>query len=311
MEMRVDWRVKGLIQKVLAALPGGSRLNSAMQLRMGGLRQFDRNVDTKVCDDWLVLASHMQELGIPIQGRVFVEVGSGWYPTLPVCFHLAGASRCLTFDLHRLMDWDLARRMLERLEQHLPRISTQLKIDEAVLRDRLVKLRQAGDMQDFLQRAGIEYHAPADATRTGMPDGSVDVVFSNSVLEHVPGPVIAELMRETRRVLAPGGIALHSVNCGDHYAYFDRSITQMNYLRYSAAQWWIWNNDLQYQNRLRADDFLQLAREAGLEVVLNHQRPRPELLQAFESFPVASEFRRYSREQLCTTSIDFVARTAS
>jgi SAM-dependent methyltransferase len=309
--MSVDWRIKGLIQKVLAALPAGSRLNSALQLRMGGLRQFDRNVDTKVCDDWLVLASHMQELAIPIQGRVFVEVGSGWYPTLPVCFHLAGASRCLTFDLHRLMDWALTRRMLERLERHLPRISAQLKIDEPVLRDRLAKLRQARDMQDFLQRAGIEYRAPADATRTGMPDASVDVFFSNSVLEHVPGPVIADLMRETRRVLAPGGIALHSVNCGDHYAYFDRRITQMNYLRYSAAQWWIWNNDLQYQNRLRADDFLKLARDAGMDVVLNHQRPRPELLQAFDSFPVAREFRHYSREQLCTTSIDFVARIAS
>jgi len=307
----VDWRIKGIIQKVLSAMPGGSALNSAMQLRMGGLRQFDRNVDTKVIGDWLVLASHMKELGIPIEGRVFVEVGTGWYPTLPVCFHLAGAARCHTVDLHRHMNWELARRMLARLEQHLPAIAAQLVLDEQTLRDRLARLRQAGTQEELLEAAGIEYIAPGDATRTGLPDSSVDVVFSNSVLEHVPGPVIRDLMEETRRVLRPGGIALHSVNCGDHYAYFDRRVTQINYLRHGAATWWLWNNSLQYQNRLRANDFLGLARDAGLAVILDRQRPRPELLAMIDDFPVAKEFRHYSREQLCTTSIDFVARRDS
>lgn len=307
----MDWRIKGIIQKILSVTPGGSALNSAMQLRMGGLRQFDRNVDTKVIGDWLVLATHMKNLGIPIEGRVFVEVGTGWYPTLPVCFFLAGASRCHTVDLHRLMDWGLAQRMLARLEMHLPAIATQLGLDEQALRDRLARLRRTGTQQQFLEAAGIEYRAPGDATRTGLPDSSVDVVFSNSVLEHVPGPVIAALMTESRRVLKPGGIALHSVNCGDHYAYFDKRVTQIHYLRHGPAAWWLWNNDLQYQNRLRANDFLAMARDAGLAVILDLQRPRPELLAAFDSFPVAPQFRHYSREQLCTTSIDFVARKES
>jgi hypothetical protein len=275
---------------------------------MGLLRKFEANVDTKVCADWLVLAAHLQELSIPIQGKTFVEVGSGWYPTLPVCFYLAGAERCHTLDLYRHMDWPLVMRMLHRLDVHVPKIAEQLGLDEGVIRGRLADLQLATGLDDMLCRAHIEYHAPADATRTGLPDRTVDVVYSNSVLEHVPAQVIAKLMTETRRVLRAGGIALHSVNCGDHYAYFDQRVTQINYLRYSSAAWWLWNNDLQYQNRLRADDFLEMARGAGLEVILNKQRPRSELLASFASFPVAAEFRHYSREQLCTTSIDFVAR---
>lgn len=51
----MNWRVKGLIQKVLANLPGGQRLNSLLQQRLGGLKSFDVNVDTKVRADWLVL----------------------------------------------------------------------------------------------------------------------------------------------------------------------------------------------------------------------------------------------------------------
>ncbi|MEP7311043.1 MAG: methyltransferase domain-containing protein [Pseudomonadota bacterium] len=304
----MDWRVKGAIQKLLCVVPGGKRLNSRLQLRVGGLRRFESNVDTKVVNDWLVLVNHMRELAIPIQGRSFIEMGTGWYPTLPVCYAIAGAARCYTYDLNRLMDWPLTRRMLARLEQHLPRIATALNEDERVLRDRWAEFNASPTLDALLQRAGIEYLAPADVTRTQLAAGSIDVVFSNSVLEHVPPLIIGAFMEETRRVLKSGGVAIHSVNCGDHYTYFDPTVTQINYLRYSKAMWGLWNNDLQYQNRLRADDFLDCARRAGLNVILNLQRPRPELLKDFDYDRVAPEFRRYSREQLCTTSIDFVAR---
>src|SRR5213082_699308 len=41
------------------------------------------------------------------------------------------------------------------------------------------------------------------------PDASVDVVFSSNTLEHVPD--VGRLLRDTRRVLRPEGVALHIV----------------------------------------------------------------------------------------------------
>ena len=73
----------------------------------------------------------------------------------------------------------------------------------------------------IMQMARIEYRAPADATITGLADRSVALVFSNSVLEHVTHAVLGPMMREARRLLEHDGMLLHSVNCGDHYAYFD------------------------------------------------------------------------------------------
>jgi SAM-dependent methyltransferase len=307
----MNWRLKALIQKFLSHAPGGQRVNSRLQQYLGGLRNVESNVDTKVRADWLVLVDHMQTLSTPLSDRVFLEIGTGWFPTLPVCFILTGASKCMTYDLSRLLDFRLTQRMLGRLESHLKEISRKTGVGEEALRDRLSEMREASSLEDFLRRSQIEYHAPADASATSLPDASVDVVFSNSVLEHVTAEALDALMRETRRLLRPDGIAMHSVNCGDHYAYFDRKLSPINYLRYSESAWRLWNNSIQYQNRLRPDDFLASAQRAGLEVVLNRQRPRPELLATFDSMKVAPAFRGYSREQLCTTSVDFVATIPS
>ncbi len=136
----------------------------------------------------------------------------------------------------------------------------------------------------------------------------MDVVFSNSVLEHVPTDAILRIMRETRRILRKGGLAIHSANCGDHYAYFDRSITPANYLTYPERQWSKWNNRLLYQNRLRPSDFIDLAEQSGLRIVLHKSKPNPQVLSVLPTLAIAPEFLRYPPEQLASTSIDFVAQ---
>jgi hypothetical protein len=128
------------------------------------------------------------------------------------------------------------------------------------------------------------------------------------VLEHVTPKALQAIFAESRRILKRGGITIHSVNCGDHYAYFDRSITSINYLQFSDREWRLWNNDLLYQNRLRPVDFLDMVRAERLEIVFARYTPKPKLLKLLQSMAVAPEFQRYPPEELCSTSIDFAAR---
>ncbi len=304
----MNWRIKGLTQKALSIIPGGVRMNDLLQRRLGGLRDFRRHVASKVVDDWVVLASYMKELGVGVDGLRYVEIGTGWFPVLPVCYALAGAREVATFDLTRHLDARLSLKMVTMLDALLPAIAEAggrpLPEVEAAYAD----LREAATLEELLQRARIDYRAPADAADSGLADGSVDVIFSNSVLEHVPGPDIARMMEESRRILRKGGLAIHCANCGDHYAYFDRMITPINYLRYSDREWAFWNNRLLYQNRLRPVDFVLLVQEAGLEIVLQKTRPRAELLALLPQMNIASEFIPYPAEELCCTSIGFVAR---
>lgn len=306
----MDWRIKGLIQGTLAHAPGGMWLNDQLQVLAGGRRDLGAHVDAKVTLDWLVHARHLHQLQYPFQGRRLLEVGTGWLPVMPLCFAVAGFGPGLTLDLNRHLQLPLVRPALQRLERHLPAMAEACGQPLDELQGRWQRIMAAGQGLELLAAAGIEYRAPADATRTGLADASIDLVFSNSVLEHVPAPVLAALMQETRRVLTPDGLALHNVNCGDHYAYFDRGITPIHYLRFSDAQWRWWNNDILFQNRLRAIDFLNAAREAGLEVVLDTHKGRPDLLARLHELPIAPQFRHYPASELCCTSLDFAARVA-
>lgn len=304
----MNWRIKGIVQKALSTAPGGMYMNDVLQRTAGGLQDVEAAVDSKVVDDWIVLAGQLRDLNVGLPGAVLAEVGTGWVPVLPLCFAIAGARACYTFDNTRHLDTRLTWRAIARLRVHLPRIATAagIGVDQAQVRYEYVSA--APDVANALQRAGVRYHAPADAAQTGLAGESIDAVFSNSVLEHVPSAGITAILRESARILKPDGVSLHSVNCGDHYAYFDRSITPINYLRYSTRQWRLWNNRLLYQNRLRPIDFLQLAEDAGLQVALSRFTPKEQLLKMLPALGVAEEFSRYAPDQLCATSIDFAGR---
>ncbi|HTR55394.1 MAG TPA: methyltransferase domain-containing protein [Kofleriaceae bacterium] len=306
----MDWRVKGTIQKLLGRVPGGARMHLLMQRRGGGLADFGRECDIKV-DDWRLMMGHLRAAGVALAGATLLEMGTGWYPTFPFCLYLAGAARVYTLDLVRHLDGVFVEQLADRLAAHVPLIAREaerLEADVASQQLALVDALARGASVAAATGGVVDYHAPADAAATALPDESVDVVFSNSVLEHVPGDVIEACLAEAMRILRPGGIVFHSVNCGDHYAYADRSINQLHYLQYSDAAWSKWNNAFLYQNRLRARDFTEMARRAGFAIEIDTSRPSKERLAQLAQIRVHERFAHYPREQLAITSIDFVGR---
>ncbi len=312
----MDWRVKAVVQGVLSRMPAGNVLNDGLQHLAGGRADEAQHIDMKFRSDWLVLMRVLRELKFDVQGQSLMEVGTGWMPVLPLCFALSGARTVHSFDLNRHLIHSTVPTVLARLGLHLSALAAASGQSETVVRERHAWLTGEGQgrAQDagerILELAGIQYHAPADATCTGLPDGSVSLVFSNSVLEHVCASVLGPLMAESKRLLTRHGVALHSVNCGDHYAYFDRSITPLNYLQFTAEQWSRWNNKLLYQNRLRPSDFTALARNHGLQVIHQSQTERQDLLSKLPPDSIAPEFRHYATGDLCSTSVTFAARTA-
>jgi hypothetical protein len=306
----MHWKTKGLLQKVLGVVPGGHALHYQLQRRYGGLRDFERELGIKL-DDWRIMLERLRESGIGIVDRHLFEIGTGWYPTFPLTCHLAGARRITTFDLNRHLRADLTLACARRLGAEIDMIATVAGVDPGAVRDRHARLLAALERSPDLEAAtagGIAYRAPADAAASGLAPGEVDCIFSNSVLEHVPPAVIDSIYAEAMRILAPGAVMFHSVNCGDHYAYVDRRIHQLNYLRYPDREWAFWDNAFLYQNRMRAHEFVERAKASGFEILLDTARPTERRLAELAATPVHAQFAHVPPERLCITSVDFIAR---
>jgi len=306
----MHWRIKGLIQKALGPLPGGEALHYRLQRRFGGLQNFHRELTVKV-EDWQIMVRHLRDAGVVISSSHFFEIGTGWYPTFPFALYLAGARRITTYDLNRHLQGDLVRAAVKELGGFLKVIAEDSGSDLAEVQARYQMVATAVDAgADLSEATGgrIRYSAPADATATALGDGEVDVVFSNSVLEHVPPEAITAMYRESMRILSPGGIMFHSVNCGDHYSYVDGNIHQLNYLQYSDRAWKLWNNAFLYQNRMRAHEFVEGAAGLGFSIELDTSTARANRLEQLAAMKVDLRFAQLAPEKLCITSVDFIAR---
>lgn len=292
----MDWRLKGAIQKALGYVPGGSRIHE--QLARRETPDFGRECDVAV-DDWLRMIGELRSRRVTLDGATVVEIGAGRVPTWSLCCYLAGAAHVYALDRERRLDGDLVCDLADRLMVHVPAIARALgrsEPDVASAQRGLATSLDRGATLAVATGSVVDYRAPADPAATALPASSIDVMISSSVLEHVPD--VDAVFTEAMRILTPGGVMFHAIDCGDHNA----RNAPLHYLKYSDEQWARWNNRFLYQNRLRAKDFVEMARAAGftIEAVTPRSSGAPNGVHA--------KFTGYSRDELAITSFDLFAR---
>ena len=293
------WLAKALLQKSLSALPQAERANYVLQRHVtrslpgptaGFQRRFRRAVGH-------LDAYKEHGSGKPLAEAVFYEFGAGWDLAVPLSFWALGVERQILVDLHPNVHIGLVNVSIERLRD-LP--------SERALREPGGSI---GSLEELEPRFGIRYLAPCDARATGLPATSVDVVTSTSTLEHIPEDDLVPLLAECRRLLRPDGVLSSRIDLSDHYSHFDDSLSPYNFLRYSDRTWRLVNSPLHYQNRLREPDYLELIRDAGLElVVINPSGPSEQGRLELEALPITQRFRKYPPEELGVTVLSFVAK---
>ncbi|GIE94152.1 hypothetical protein Ari01nite_16170 [Paractinoplanes rishiriensis] len=303
------WAYKAMVQKFCAAAPGGDVLYQRIQQRFGRLG----------ADPFRRLPTHarmvrrLRDMGFGGEGRRCLEIGTGHLPVAPVAFYLVGARETVTVDLHRRLNPELTAEMLHRMaaaEDQLLELYDGVVAPE-LLRERLAVIRGlAGRPYELLERIGVRYVAPGDAARMPDPDGSFDLSFSVTVLEHVTPGALRQILAEARRLLTADGVAAHLIDPSDHFAHQDQRITRINFLRFSEREWRrVGGNEFSYCNRLRAPELERLFDEAGFGIERSErtvdERSRAALARGF---PVHPDFRRFEPAELCTTELEIYAR---
>jgi SAM-dependent methyltransferase len=123
-------------------------------------------------------------------------------------------------------------------------------------------LSQATSFEDVLQQCNAEYMTNGLLSLKSIPSGSIDLIWSHSVLEHVRKHELADVLKELKRILKPNGFASHNIDFQDHLA------GALNNLRFSESMWEspLFSRSGFYTNRIPAFTMHRMFRDVGFNI---------------------------------------------
>jgi SAM-dependent methyltransferase len=212
LKQSVPWFVKIPVKCVIARLPLSDRFWQRLNIFRAGAMDDPASA-------LATLEFFLQLADLPnLSDKTVLELGPG--NSLLTSFFAAslGAARTWLVDVSQLAESDAslfaeAAGLLKKKGMQIPDISG-CKSTEEIMR----QLRASYETDGILSLATI-------------PDASVDFMFSGSVLQHIRLKEFPELLRQMRRILKLGGVAVHTIDFRDH---LQRSL---NHLRFSERVW--------------------------------------------------------------------------
>ncbi|MEY2423066.1 MAG: hypothetical protein QOI95_3133 [Acidimicrobiaceae bacterium] len=280
---RVPWPAKIAAKVVLARLPVSYRAWSKLGLfRHGSMDEPDYAIG--------VVRTHLERAGVAI-GSPFraLELGPGDSVASAIVACAFGATETYLVDVGRFAAIPV--------EDYLPLVDALAAQGYAV-----PDLRGAASIDELCERVGAHYLVDGVASLRAIASASVDIEWSQAVLEHVRVDQFDEIQRELRRVLRPSGVASHRVDLQDHLN------LSLNNLRFSDRVWErpaVWNSGF-YTNRLRCAEIIASMTRAGYDAeVVDHDR-WPDL--PVKRAKLAARFRDLPADELLIRWFDVVAR---
>ncbi len=299
------WVLKALIQKLISFLPGSNKINYWFQKYITkGVQLSDEYFGDK-----LVHANdHLRHYSGATRKENFssLEIGTGWYPVVPICMYLAGAGKVVSIDLSRLLNEQAFKETILKFKAWLK--EGKLKnFEPYFLESRIVQLERLDpkqlDLEALLVAFNMEYRV-GDARNLEDADASFDLIHSNNVFEHIYPQVLKEILLEFKRVLRSKGMMSHFIDMSDHFAHLDNSITIYNFLRFSESSWRMIDNSVQPQNRWRLADYHQLYSELALEIIKEEARPGD--LEQLAKVKLAKPYSERKAEDLAISHVHLV-----
>lgn len=232
---RLNVPLDTLISELTRRVRAGEQADSTIVARMLGVLAAEIGARPDASDRYSPQASmiHLSNLlGHPdvtrpalpeLQGAVCLDFGSGGLNPAGGLFALllAGAERGIAVDLDDIHSVPCAVRALYNLLcaaiTHTVRPAIPGSSEQLLSRVQSFDIARlaAGDIEGIDEQRLCYLQKPLQAA--GLGPGSIDLLVSNSVLEHIDDldPVLAEMAR----IVRPGGLAVHAIDGYDHRHY--------------------------------------------------------------------------------------------
>ena len=197
----------------------------------------------KIFEDSLTL---LKRNNIFIKNKTILEIGPGNSYIIAYNFLILGAKKVILVD--KFPRTIKTKRQKEYFEREIEYVSKKYGQTPLFVTNGEIN----GEYIEFINK---------NLTETNIKN--VDLIFTNSVLEHIKP--IKENIWFMSKILNKNGYMLHNIDLRDHYN-FNKPFFLY---KYSDRVWtnFLTKEGISYTNRLRYDDFVQLFKNRGFKII--------------------------------------------
>lgn len=164
------------------------------------------------------------------------------------------------------------------------------------------EFNESTPIEDILNQCNATYMTNGINSLKAIPDNSVDVIWSQAVLDHVKLSDFTILIKEFRRIVRTNGICSHCIDLRDHLS------SSLNHLRFSNRLWEaeFMSKSGFYTNRLRYHEIVKLFEKAGFSSKITN-------IQKWDKPPISKSkfsdhYKSMSDEELSISVFDIVSK---
>ncbi len=298
--MSLLWKAKAITQKAISFLPYSNKVNYLFQRYVTkGVFLDDEHLRYKLehARDHI---HFLRKYGAKATDNEILELGTGWYPIIPICFYLKDLGQTTSIDIQLWLNKENILTTLQKLEEWKNKGLLTQYLD-SFNQDKWEQLIQIinhpldYDLNKIKDIIGL-HTLVTDARKTNIPSQSIDFVCSNNTFEHIHKNILIDILIEFKRVLKTNGIMSHFIDLSDHFAHFDKSITIYNFLKFSQAQWKMIDNSIQPQNRMRFKDYKVIYED--LQIPITEEQIREGNIEELSKVKVHRDYAKHSKEEL-------------
>lgn len=263
------WILKAVIQKSISLLPFKHKINYFFQKHITkGIILRNDIFESKLSHAQKHL-NNFYKYSSKKDNISTLEIGTGWYPVVPLAFFLKGIDRIVSIDISDLLTIETLHTTVNKFILYYEKGKLKSFLGE-IDEDRYIKMKKTldenSDPKVILKNLNIEIIVD-DARKTTFADEEFDLINSNNTFEHIYPFLLKDILKEFKRVLKSDGLMSHHIDMGDHFAHLDRTITHYNFLKFSDRQWGLIDNSIQPQSRSRISDYREMYNNLGFEII--------------------------------------------
>ena len=294
------WKLKAFVQKGISFFPYPTHLNYLFQRHITkGVQLTDEYFAYKIqhAKDHI---EYFTKYSNPNSNKLIVELGTGWYPIIPIFMYLTNSGKVISIDIQNWMSKKTQIVSIKKIKEwkedkRLNKYFYILDTDKWKLLENILSAPSNYTKADINELIGLKTIIK-DARQTGLDSKSVDYICSNNTFEHIYYDTLIEILKEFKRIIKPHGVMSHFIDMSDHFAHFDKNITIYNFLQYSQKNWNLIDNKIQPQNRLRLKDYISLYN--SLKIPITNQKIWDGEMKALDTINLDDTYSNYSKQEL-------------